>query len=342
MLSEFDKQLLDEMQQDIPLTGRPFLVAARRLGTDEATVISGLQRLKQEGYIRRLGAFFDPAALGFGSTLCAVRVETAHLAAAAGFINRQPGVTHNYEREGEYGLWFTLQTENEKARDSFLTELCSLPGTERVLVLPAVKKYKLRVRLPLSGGVEMQNGPEPAGEKSKTEALLKLQPLSGLEKRAVAALGADLPLTAEPFRELAGRTGLSEAELLAALSLLRKRGALRRIGLVLRHRRAGFGANALAVWQVTEEALDAAGRIMAAEKMVSHCYSRATAAGWPYNLYTMLHGADRRDTEQLASRLAGAEGVQNYQLLWSVKEWKKETRQYFPELLKDTGTMVKK
>lgn len=150
MLSEFDKRLLNIVQSDIPLTSRPFAAVAERLESDEATVLARLQFLRQNGYIRRIGPFFDSARLGYVSTLVALAVEPAAVAAVAVAVNAYPGVTHNYEREADYyNLWFALLSPDMAAQEEVLAAVAALPGVKAVLNLPATRKFKVNVRFTL-------------------------------------------------------------------------------------------------------------------------------------------------------------------------------------------------
>ncbi|MCR5834411.1 MAG: Lrp/AsnC family transcriptional regulator [Selenomonadaceae bacterium] len=148
-LSNFDKALLNILQGDIPVCSHPFAEMANRLGTDEATVITRLRELKASGYLRRIGTFFDSNSLGYQGTLVALKVEPAALVAVAEAINRYPGATHNYEREGAYNLWFTLLTPNPEYESNILAEIRSLDGVEDMLRLKANKKYKINVQFKL-------------------------------------------------------------------------------------------------------------------------------------------------------------------------------------------------
>ncbi len=149
MLNDFDKQLLNIIQSDIPLVSRPFAALAERLGADEATVVERLRFLRDNGLIRRIGPFFDSARLGYVSTLVALAVEPAELPAVAVAVNAYPGVTHNYEREGDYNLWFALLSPNMAAQERVLAAVARLPGIKRLLNLPATKKFKVNVRFTL-------------------------------------------------------------------------------------------------------------------------------------------------------------------------------------------------
>lgn len=148
-LSTFDKELLNLLQGDIPLCSHPFAEMARRLGTDESTVIERLRELKAAGFLRRIGTFFDSNRLGYQGTLIALKVEPSAICAVAEAVNRYPGATHNYEREGAYNLWFTLLTPNAECESNILAEIRSLRGVEDMLKLRANKKYKINVQFKL-------------------------------------------------------------------------------------------------------------------------------------------------------------------------------------------------
>ncbi len=149
MLSDFDKRLLNTIQSDIPLVARPFAAVAERLGADEATVIGRLEHLRDNGFIRRIGPFFDSARLGYVSTLVALAVEPEAMAAVAAAVNAYPGVTHNYEREGGYNLWFALLTPDMASQEGILAAVARLPGVSGLMNLPATSKFKVNVRFTL-------------------------------------------------------------------------------------------------------------------------------------------------------------------------------------------------
>lgn len=149
-LTAFDKALLNLLQGSLPIGKLPFAKMAEELGTDEERVISRLRLLKDEGYLRRIGTFFDSSRLGYGGTLVALRVAEGKVASVAEAVNRYPGVTHNYEREGKFNLWFTLLTPNLETEKEILSEVEALPGVECLLNLKTTKKYKINVQFQLS------------------------------------------------------------------------------------------------------------------------------------------------------------------------------------------------
>lgn len=149
MLTDFDRKLLNLAQTELPLSPRPYVEMAHKLNSDEQTVINRLVWLKEQGYIRHIGAFFNSTQLGYSGTLVAVKVCPEHLEKVAQSINSYPGVTHNYEREGEYNLWFTLLTPDLASQQQTLATVRELNGVEKLLNMPATKKYKVNVSFQL-------------------------------------------------------------------------------------------------------------------------------------------------------------------------------------------------
>lgn len=149
MLTSFDKALLNVLQTGLPISHRPFADLAKTLGTEEGVVIERLKALKAEGYLRRIGPFFDSAKLGYKGTLIALKVKESCLKSVAEAINAYAGATHNYEREGAYNLWFTLLTPDVAAQEAILADISRLPGVEALMNLAAKRKYKINVQFKL-------------------------------------------------------------------------------------------------------------------------------------------------------------------------------------------------
>lgn len=148
-LTAFDKSLLNLLQGNLPVCSRPFARLAEELGTDEQIVIDRLNELRAQGYLRRIGTFFNSNRLGYNGTLVALKVQPAAMGKVAAEINRYSGVTHNYEREGKYNLWFTLLTPNLATEQKILNEVEDLSGVDGLLNLKAHKKYKINVQFKL-------------------------------------------------------------------------------------------------------------------------------------------------------------------------------------------------
>ncbi|MBF0204700.1 MAG: Lrp/AsnC family transcriptional regulator [Desulfamplus sp.] len=153
--------------------------------------------------------------------------------------------------------------------------------------------------------------------------------LTKIEKKIIASLQGNIPVTSRPFLELAKEIGISEDEYLEVVENLNERGIIRRFGATLKHQNSGFKANAMVAWKVDEERVQDVGKTMASFQEVTHCYRRNPAPTWPYNLYTMVHGPDEESCHKIAARISKATCVDEYSLLFSKKELKKTSMNYF-------------
>ena len=144
-LDRRDRLILNEIQRNFPITHRPFLALARKLKIREKEIIERVQKLKDVGIIRRIGASFSARAVGFTSTLCAARVPGEKVEKFVAVVNTYPGVTHNYEREGDYNVWFTLIAPSREKIEQILAEISRKTGVKEILNLPALKTFKIAV-----------------------------------------------------------------------------------------------------------------------------------------------------------------------------------------------------
>ena len=140
-----DRLILNEIQRNFPIVRRPYLALARRLGLKEKEVFERVQELRARGIIRRIGASFSARAVGFASTLCAAKVDPNGVEGFVAVVNTYPGVTHNYEREGEFNIWFTLIAPSRKRIARILSEISRKTGVKEILNLPAIQTFKIAV-----------------------------------------------------------------------------------------------------------------------------------------------------------------------------------------------------
>ena len=283
--------LANTWQRDFPLKPRPFREIAQHAGLPESTVLAHFSRMEQQGVIDRVGPVFRPNTVG-ASSLAAMAVPPGRLEAVAAFVSSQPGVNHNYEREHRYNLWFVAT--GASAAEVQWTLSCIEYGTAiAVLRLPLLEEFHIDLGFDLDTGTAPRSGtPRPAG------------PPSAEERRLAAAVAGGLPLVERPYQAVARALGLSEEEVLALLAKMLAEGRIRRIGAVIRHRRLGYEANAMAVWNVPDSQVCEIGRALGRDPCVSLCYRRARVLPhWPYNLYCMVHGKQRADVLQKLATL---------------------------------------
>jgi DNA-binding Lrp family transcriptional regulator len=321
-----DRALLEQVQAAVPLVPRPFAALGAGLGLAESEVLARLGRLGERGLIRQIGPIFDTRRLGYQSTLVAFHAREGELDQVAAQVSAHPGVSHNYARPHHYNLWFTLAVPPGQQVSGHIGQLARLTGVEDWLNLPALRAFKIRTHFKLDGSGSHQ----PSG--STGQKRVRDPDFSPADIPYVRALQGDLPLLPRPFAEIAGRWGMTEQELLDKAAGLRSAGIMRRFSAVLRHRRVGYSANGMACWVVPESRMEAAGQLAARYPEVSHCYQRpAYPPRWPYTLFTMIHGRTVEQVEAIVAQIGRETGLEQYEVLYSTHEFKKERVRYFEE-----------
>ena len=284
-------RLLNEFQRGFPLVPAPFAVLAGQLGVAETQVIRMLSAFLAVGTVSRVGAVFAPLSIGV-STLAALRVPAGRLEQVAGLVSARPEVNHNYEREGDPNLWFVLNAEHDAALDAALRAIEGEAGCGSLLRLPLLEEYRIDLGFDLRAAARTV----PVAARRAAGVLAPGEPR---ERALMAALQRGLPLVPAPYRALGDEVGMEEAQVLACIRAWIEAGAIRRFGVIVRHRELGYRANAMAVWDVPDQAVTAAGRALALQPDVTLCYRRARVLpDWPYNLYCMVHGRRREEVQQ--------------------------------------------
>jgi DNA-binding Lrp family transcriptional regulator len=332
-LDALDRKLLNLMQGSFPIAPRPYQHVASLAGVSEAELMDRVQRLLDKRIIRQVTPIFDTRALGYSSMLVAAKVDPEHPHRAAQVINEHPGVSHNYLRNHEFNLWFTIATEPDSALglQGTLEVLAREAGAESVRQLPTLKLFKIRMDLEMEGDTEALASAVQASEPIELDP----QPYDELDIAVIRALQGDMPVVSEPYAAAASELGMAEGSFLEHLSKMQQRGLLRRVAAILYHRRAGFSANGMGVWQVPDEQILDIGRRMASVRGISHCYQRPTYEDWPYSVFTMAHGRSKRECDAVLDAIAEQTGIHERATLYSSTEFKKIRLLYFTEEFKE-------
>ena len=199
-------------------------------------------------------------------------------------------------------------------------------------VLPTLKLYKIGVKLDMTGKTAADAKTEVlAHERPERKAEMPAPDLTDLEVATISIVQEDLPLVERPFAAQAEQIGCTEDEVLEMLASFKERKLMRRFAAVMNHRSAGYKANAMGVWAVPDAELEEIGPQMAGFARVSHCYKRPTYDDWPYSVFTMVHGMNARECEDTIAAIKDETGVDEFELLWSVKEYKKTRVRYFTD-----------
>jgi len=332
-LDDTDKKLLNLLQGHFPIARRPFAAVAGLAGLSEDEVIDRAKYLLESRIIREITPIFDTRALGYESMLVAAKVDSEHPHRAAQVINTHPGVTHNYLRNHDFNLWFTLAVEpgSPLGMQGTLEVLREKTGAESIRQLPTLKLFKIRMDL------EMVEGTEALSKAVQAQEPLELDPIevTGSDVATIRAAQGPMAAIAEPFAPAAERLGVTQEELFARLESLKERKALRRVAAILYHRRAGFSANGMGVWVVPDGKVLELGRQMAATRGISHCYERPTYADWPYALFTMAHGRSKEECDAILDSISEATGISERATLYSSTEYKKVRMLYFTDAFRE-------
>lgn len=331
-----DRALLNAIQNNFPIAVHPYWILSEAVGITEDEAFKRIQNLRQEGIIRRLGGVFDSRRLGYYSTLCAGKVPEDKIPVLAKLLDEISGVTHNYIRDHDYNVWFTLIARSHAVAEGILHRIREETGVSEIFTLPASRVFKINVNFDFDTSLddlEQDDGQNPLGEYASPSQKQEIPPyeLTNDEISLIRVIQGNLPDSPTPFIDLAESLQWPTDKVIQVASHLLEMKILRRFGAVLRHQKAGFVANAMGVWQVDQDQTEKVGKIMARFKEVSHCYQRPTLEDWPYNLFTMIHGRSADDCEEIMKRIAQATGVKTYSMLFSVAELKKSSMQYFSD-----------
>ena len=331
-LDELDRRLLNLMQRQFPLAPRPYAAVADAAQITEREALERAQRLLKRQIIRQVTPIYDTRALGYASMLVAAKVGHEQTSRAAEIVSSHPGVSHNYLRNHELNMWFTIAVAPNSALglDGTLEVLTELTGAIAIRKLPTLRVFKIRMELEMEGGTEALARPGAVQEPREPE----LVPYDELDVAVIRATQGEMPVTAEPYSPAAALLSMSTDDLLEHMQGMRERGLLRRVAAILSHRRAGFSANGMGVWKVPAQRIMELGPQMAAFRGISHCYERPTYEDWPYSIFTMAHGRSQAECEAVLAAIAEQTGIDECAVLYSTTEFKKIRLQYFTDDLR--------
>ncbi len=330
-----DRKLLNLIQGAFPLVDQPYLNLGEELGITEDETIQRLSELKRQNVLRQISAIFDTRRLGYKTTLVAMAFEPEQLHKGALEINKHPGVSHNYAREGSYfNLWFTLAVPPDHDLEGTVDRMGRDTEALSYRMMPTIRFFKIGVNFDMVNekGSSFNYNPDGNGSSQNQESAKgwnEAQELSETDKVSIRELQEDLALVPRPFDSMARSIGITNQELFQRAADFQERRLMRRYSAVLHHRRSGFRANAMIVWKVPPERSEEVGMTMAQHSAVTHCYERPTFPDWPYTHFTMVHATSTDGCEEVEREIAESTGITERRLLYSTREYKKTRVQYF-------------
>ena len=328
-LDDLDRRLLNLMQGSFPIVARPYAEVALAAGCSVKETLARVRRLLEERIIRQVTPIYDTRALGYASMLVAAKVDPEHPWRAARIVNSHPGVSHNYLRNHDFNMWFTIAVEPQSrlGLDGTLDVLARLTGAESMRQLPTLRLFKIRMDLEMEGGTEALAKAVEVAPPAETER----QPYDEFDMAVIRATQGDMPVIPEPYAPAAQVLDIPQTQLLTHLHQMQERKLLRRVAAILVHRRAGFSANGMGVWKVPDERIMELGPRMAAFRGISHCYQRPTYKDWPYSIFTMAHGRSKEECDAILDSIAADTGISERATLYSSTEFKKIRLLYFTD-----------
>ena len=316
-------EILSRIQKKFPLVPKPFKVIADELEITEDEVLKILQEQKQKGIIRQTSAIFDTKRLGYKSSLVAFEIDEDKIDDAVKIINAHPGVSHNYERNHKFNIWFTMacSPDTKIGLDKTIAILAKLTEANDFIMLPTLKLFKISVKLDTTGKGDKK-------EKIVKKEKIKID-MTPLHMEVVKLLQNDIDIVSEPFIKIIQELDITYDQFFSIVDDLQKSGIMRRFASILNHRNAGFNANAMVVWDVDETNGEEIGKIAAQFSAVSHCYLRPKYENWQYNLFTMVHGKTKEETNSVIADIENEIESKSHMPLYSSREFKKVRLKYF-------------
>ncbi len=311
------------LQKEFPLVAKPFEVIARQLGTTEQDVIEIIKKQKELNIIRQTSAIFDTKSLGYNSSLVAFKIKPELIDKAVVILNSHPGITHNYERNHSFNIWFTLATSPNSAigLEKTVKILAQQTKADDYIVLPTLKLFKISVKLDTTGK-------EAVKQKVVNQKKVPIT-LNDRHIELIKLLQQDIEIISEPFEHITKKLNMSYDDMFEMIDKLQQSGVMRRFASILNHRKAGFNANAMVVWDIDEAHGQTYGKIAAQYSAVSHCYLRPKYPQWRYNLFTMIHGKTKEDTQKVIDKIKDEIKAESYMPLYSSREFKKIRLKYY-------------
>jgi len=356
-LTQLQQDIINNFQKGFPLVSNPYLAIAQKLSTHNAhfneqdqitelSVFNALLDLDSLGVTSRIGPVFDHKKAG-ASTLAALAVNEGDLDKIASIVNQFEQVNHNYARgshfnKTDYNLWFVVTASDPIALNHTLTRIELLTGL-KVLILPMEASYHLDLAFTIN--VTGETSPKVNDELSlevtseSSQSLSEVQPLTEIrlltevqKSQLRKLIETGLPKQLQPYKELAQAINSTEPQVLAQLANWQQTGLIRRFGLVVKHRKLGYNANAMVVWNIESKKVDTIAAKLSKREEVSLCYRRPRRLpDWPYNLFCMIHGTDKNFVLQQIKEITEQLSLSDIEkdILFSYKAYKQKGASYF-------------
>ncbi len=325
VLSDPALRIAELWQREFPICTHPFAKIGNVFELTGRETIDMLEALKARHVLARVGAAVRPNTVG-ASTLAAMAVPQDRLESVAQIVNSEGAVNHNYERDHQINLWFVVTAPRREDVSATLQRISHITKLE-VLDLPLERSYHIDLGFRLSGS-------RRGGQSVRTVNQGSCR-LSAKDRDLIAALEPGLKLVPRPYHALSELLGWTEGQVMSRLASLIETGIISRFGCILRHRKIGYTANAMAVWNVPNDQVDDVAARLAKLDAVTLCYRRTRRLPhWPYNLFAMIHGQEKAQVRREIGAAELSTGLHAFPgaVLFSKRCFKQSAARYFSRL----------
>lgn len=323
--SDVEIKILHNIQKELPLCHHPFNMLSDGQ-MHENTVIKLIKNFKENGVIRRISALFNSKRLGYFTTLVAMKIPTEEFDTIATIINEYDEVTHNYERDDEYNMWFTIIVQANDEFERVINEIRQKTKIDQLLNLPTLKRFKINTTFRIPNLHFTQHSQEILYEDLKNQQ--EIISIDELDKKIFRQL-QDIPIVKQPYHLISDRLEISQQYLFHKIEIYKKLGIIRNIRAVLDHYKIGLKENVMVVFKIAPDDIPNAVEVIAAYPQVTHCYERATCDDWQYNLFVVIHEESKAECEKVISEILANTGIKEYKKLYTKRELKKANPRYF-------------
>lgn len=321
-MKKINKTILEIIQNEIPLIKNPFLELSKKIKISNESLIQKIKILKKNKIIRKICPIYDTKILKYKSSLIAFKVKEKNILNTINFINSHPGVSHNYKRNNNFNIWFTIAIPPDTNLNIKNTIKIILKKTkpEDYIILPSKKTFKIGVKLNFSQNIKKEDIKKQK-IKTKQEVILTNE-----EKKIISISQNDIPIISNPFKNIAKKAKLEENYFINQLQIMKKKNIIRRFAALISHKKAGFVNNGMTLWTLKKQEMIKISKKAIEIKNISHCYERKKSKIWNFNFYCMIHSKNLNNINQIIKEI---DTQKNPKIIYSTKEFKKKRIKYY-------------
>ena len=322
-MKELDKQILSSVQKVFPVYKRPFKLLGNNFGLTESEMIEKFKYFTNEiKIIRSITPVFNPSKLGYKSVLVALHLNEEQITHIPEKINNFSSVSHNYQRDDYYNIWFTYTSNQNDNYEFLINTFCKENNINEHLFLPSIQVFNREVIFNLANE-KLDKLPDILNSNNES-----IYELDDLDKKIIIELQNNLPLISQPYKSVAEKIGIKEPDLIYKIKKYLEYKVINRYCVSVNHLKTPFKYNALVTWNTERALIKNISKLFISFDFVSHCYERILLPQWPYNLYTMVHSTSEDNLTSNINQMIKASNITSYKVLKTIHELKKKRVKY--------------